>query len=53
MSNEGPTKGDPIVMAMYGLDLMLLLTSIISNNTGKLINVAFADDLTSVGKIHE
>ena len=53
LSNEGPTQGDPIVMAMYGLDLMLLLTSIISNNTGKLINVAFADDLTSVGKIHE
>ena len=32
---------------------MPLHTSIISNYTGKLIHVAFADDLTGVGKTHE
>ena len=52
-SNEGTTQGDPIAMWMYALGLMPLLTSIISNNTGNLIHVAFADDLTGVGKIHE
>ena len=35
------------------LCLMPLLTSIISNNTGNLIHVAFADDVTGMGKIHE
>ena len=52
-SNEGTTQGDPIAMGMYVLGLMPLLSSIISNNTGNLIHVAFADDLTCVGKIHE
>ena len=37
-------------MGMYALGLMLLLTSIISGNTGNLIHVAFADDLTGMGK---
>ena len=32
---------------------MPLLTSIISNNTGNLIHIVFADDLTDVGQIHE
>ena len=40
-------------MEMYALGLMLLLALIISNNTENLIQVAFADDLTCVGKIHE
>ena len=40
-------------MGMYALGFMPLLTSIISNNTGNLIHVAFTDNLTSVGKIHE
>ena len=31
---------------------MPLVTSIISNNTRNLTHVAFADDLTGVGKIH-
>ena len=52
-SNEGTTQGDPIAMGMHVLGLMPLLSSIISNNTGNLIHVAFADDLTCVGKIHE
>ena len=51
--NDGTTHGDPIATAMYALGLMLLISSIISNNTGNLIHVAFADDLTGVGKIHE
>ena len=50
-SNKGSTQVDP--MGIYGLGLMPMLTSIISNNTRNLIHVAFADDLTDVGKIHE
>ena len=38
---------------MYALGLMPLLTSINSSNTGNLVHVTFADDLTGVGKIHE
>ena len=52
-SKEGTTQDDPIAMGMYALGLMLLLALIISNNTENLIQVAFADDLTCVGKIHE
>ena len=51
-SNERTTQGDPIAMGIYALGLMPLLSSIISNNTGNLIDVAFADDLTGVGKLH-
>ena len=50
---EGTTQGEPIAMRIYALDLMPLLTSIISKNTGNLIHTAFADDLTGVDKIHE
>ena len=52
-SNEGTTQRDPIAMGMCGLGLMPRLTSIISNITRKLIHVAFAVDLTGMGKIHE
>ena len=52
-SKEGTTQDNPIAMGMYALGLMLLLALIISNNTENLIQVAFADDLTCVGKIHE
>ena len=51
-SNERTTQGDPIAMGMYALGLIPLLSSIIRNNTGNLIDVAFADDLTGVGKLH-
>ena len=47
--NEETTQGDPIAMGMH----VLLSTSIISNNTGNLIQVAFADDLPGVSKIYE
>ena len=40
-------------MGMYVLGLVPLLASIFSNNTGNLIHVAFADDLTRVGKMYE
>ena len=52
-SNERTTQGDPIAVGMYALGLTPLLSSINSNNTVNLIDVAFADDLTSVGKLHE
>ena len=53
LSNEGTTKGDTIAMGMYALRSMSLPTSITSNNTGNLIHVAFAHDLTGLGKIQE
>ena len=40
-SNEGTTQGDSIAMEMRVLRLMLLLSSIISSNTGYPIHVAF------------
>ena len=52
-SNKGTTQEDLIAMEMYALGLMTLLTSIISNYTGNLIHVAFADELIGVGKIYE
>ena len=52
-SNKGTTQEDLITMEMYVLSLMPQLTSIISNNAGNLIHVAFPDDLTGVGKTHE
>ena len=52
-SNKGTTQEDLIVMGMYALGLMTLLTSIISNNTRNLIHLAFPNDSTGVGKIHE
>ena len=52
-SNEGNTQGDSMAVGIYALGLMLLLSSIISNNSVNLIHIVFADDLTGVGKIHE
>ena len=53
LSNEGTTQGDLIAIEVYALGLIPLLTWIISNNTGNLIHVGLADDLTGVGKIHK
>ena len=44
---------DLIAMGMYTLGLMTVLTSVISNNTRNLIHIAFPNDSTGVGKIHE
>ena len=52
-SNEETTQSGPIAVGIYGLGLMPMLISIISNNTGNLIHGAFSDDLTSVCKMHE
>ena len=52
-SNKGTTKEDLIAMGMYALALMTMLTSIISFNTRNLIHVAFPNDSTGVGEIHE
>ena len=52
LSNKGTTQGDPIAMWMSVSGIMPLLTSVHSNNTENLIHIAFADDLTGVGKIH-
>ena len=52
-SKEGTTQGDPIAMGMYALGFMPLLTSGITSETNKLVQIAFADDLTGVGTIDE
>ena len=52
-SKEGTTQGDPIAMGMCALGLMPLLTSVITSETNKLVQIAFADDLTGVGTIDE
>ena len=52
-SNKGTTQEDLIAMGMYALGLMSLLTSIISNNTGNVIHVAFPDDLAGMVKTDE
>ena len=53
-SDEGTTQGDAVAMGMYALGLMPLLMTIdtyIENDTIK--QIAFADDLTGIGKIQE
>ena len=52
-SHERTTHEDSITTKIYALGLMPLLTAIIDNNTWILISVAFADDLTGEGKVHE
>ena len=42
-SNDGTTQGDPIAMGMYAQGLMSLLSLIISNNTGNLIQHTESD----------
>lgn len=53
-SNEGTTQGDPIAMAIYGINLTPLMSSIKSTpNSRNVKHVAFADDLAGAGKIHD
>ena len=42
-SNDGTTQGDPIAMGMYAQGVMSLLSLIISNNTGNLIQHTESD----------
>lgn len=48
-SSEGTTQGDPVAMAMYALGMMRLQDIIRHENTS-VKQVAYADDLTGVGK---
>ncbi len=47
-SNEGTTQGDPVAMSMYAIGLTPLLTTL---ETNKILQVAFADDITGAGKL--
>ena len=49
-SSEGTTQGDPIAMALYGLSL-LPLTSSLKDHSNQVKQVTYADDLTGAGKI--
>ena len=49
-SNEGTTQGDPVAMGMYGLGLLPLLSTVIEK-TDSMTQIAFADDLTGIGKL--
>ena len=52
-SSEGTTQGDPIAMSMYAMGLMPLLTTVAFNfHPQELHQIAFADDLTGIGKLH-
>ena len=42
-SNDGTTQGDPIATGMYAQGVMSLLSLIISNNTGNLIQLTESD----------
>ena len=48
-SSEGTTQGDPVAMAMYAMGMMKLQDIIRYENTN-VKQVAYADDLTGVGK---
>ena len=50
LSSEGTTQGDPVAMAMYALGL-LKLQHTLRHNITRVKQVAYADDLTGVGKV--
>lgn len=51
-SEEGTTQGDPIAMSMYALGLIPLLSSVMSSfDSHQIKQIAFADDLTGMGKL--
>jgi hypothetical protein len=49
-SKEGTTQGDPIAMAIYAMGSAPLLNKLKTNSIGST-QIAYADDLTSAGKI--
>ena len=52
-SDEGTTQGDPVAIGVYAIGLIPLLTSVMLDANINLTQVAFADDLTGVGKIEQ
>ena len=52
-SNEGTTQGDPIAMAIYGINLTPLMSSLRAKDASKVKHLAFADDLSGGGKLSE
>ena len=53
-SEEGTTQGDAVAMGMYSLGLMPLLMTIETYMDKDTIKqIAFADDLTGIGKVQE
>ena len=54
MSKEGATQGDPLAVAIYSISTTPLLNILINLFDRKhTLTVAFADDITSGGKIKE
>ena len=56
LSKEGTTQGDPTAMAAYALALIPLLRQLIqfiNEQNQKTKEVAFADDITTGGKIED
>ena len=56
LSREGTTQGDPTAMAAYAIGmtpLLMFLFEYITSNNNTTKHVAFADDFTVAGKIHE
>ena len=51
-SVEGTTQGDPIAMAMYGIGLSVLQTSLTKKNP-EIASVAYADDYIGSGSVED
>ena len=53
-SNEGTTQGDPVAVAIYALDITLLImmmVELVSTKCDDIKMVAIADDFTAAGKL--